>query len=83
MLQPDLFRNSAFPRNAGARPPRADGTAAEVVRPLRELDGWLALVGPHLTLSDFAHRGPSDEIRFAVLARDGRHGPAPLRKLPG
>jgi hypothetical protein len=51
---------------------RADGAAVEVVRPLRDLDGWVSLAGPHLTLSDFAHRGPSDEIRFTVLERDGR-----------
>ena len=41
------------------------------MRPLRDLDGWVWLAGRHLTLSDFAHRGRSDEIRVAVLRRDG------------
>jgi hypothetical protein len=46
-------------------------TSYRVVRPLGVLDGWLGLVGRHLSLSHFAHRGESDEIRFAVLEQDG------------
>ena len=42
------------------------------LRPLDGLDGWLGRVGPFLTLSDFGHVGRSDEIRSAVLRRDGR-----------
>ena len=47
-------------------------SGARVVRPLGALDGWLGLAGPFLTLSDFAHEGHSDVIRYAVLQQDGR-----------
>jgi hypothetical protein len=50
---------------------RIDATGVRVVRALRDLDGWVWLTGPYLMLSDFAHRGRSDEIRVAVLRRDG------------
>ena len=50
---------------------RATARGSTIVRVLSDLDGWLSTTGPHLTLSDFAHRGRSDEIRFAVLRLDG------------
>jgi hypothetical protein len=42
---------------------RARGTGVRVVRPLRRVDGWLSLSGPHLSLQD--------EDTFTVLRRDG------------
>ena len=42
---------------------QARGTALDVVRPVRRLDGWLSLAGPHLTLQA--------ERAFTVLRRDG------------
>jgi hypothetical protein len=42
---------------------RADATGVHVVRRLWDLDGWIWLAGPYLTLSD--------EGKFAVVRRDG------------
>ncbi len=50
---------------------RVEEGSIHVVRSLGDLDGWIGLTGSQLTLSDFAHRGSSDEIRFSVLRRDG------------
>lgn len=50
---------------------QVDATGLRSIGPLGALDGWLGIAGPYLTLSDFAHKGSSDEIRYSVLRRDG------------